>query len=226
MTDMRESWLTYALAIAAVFGFVLLAVLAASSEKFEGDLWLTQQIQQIDGAAFDRVLDWTEDLSDDPTVIGIWIVSGMAFVLLGGWRPTLLLGLGAIGRQFNPLLKDIVDRPRPSADLVEFTEQSTTMSFPSGHTTTLAILFGLVFYLSSVYIRHAAARLAVQAGCVWMILVVGLERIHAGQHWPSDVLGGFWFGGLIVAAMIALHRRLAGGQTVKYTSTNTPATNR
>lgn len=215
MADMRESRLIYALAIAAVVGFVVLAALAASSDKFEGDLWLTEQIQQIDGAAIDRVLDWTEDLSDDPIVIGVWTVSGVAFFLLGGWQPALLLGLGAVARSFNPLLKDIVDRPRPSAEFVEFTEQSSTMSFPSGHTTTVVILFGLIFYFSRVYIRNAAVRLAVQVACVWMVLVVGLERIHAGQHWPSDVLGGFWFGGLIVAAMIVLHRRLAGGQTVK-----------
>ncbi|MFQ5473511.1 MAG: phosphatase PAP2 family protein [Dehalococcoidia bacterium] len=204
---MRESWLAYALAIVAVIGFVVLAALAASFDRFEGDLWLTQQLQQIDGAAIVHVLDWTEDLSDDPIVIGIWITSGVAFFVLGGWKPALLLALGAIGRSFVPLLKIIVDRPRPSGDLVEFTEQSTTMSFPSGHATTVVVLFGLVIYLSSVYIRHAAARLAVQAACVWMVVVVGLERVHAGQHWPSDVLGGFWFGGLIVAAMIVLHRR-------------------
>ncbi|MCH8815280.1 MAG: phosphatase PAP2 family protein [Chloroflexi bacterium] len=209
MTDMRESWLTYALAIAAVIGFVVLAAFAASFDRFEGDLWLTQQLQQIDGDAIVRVLDWTEDLSDDPIVIGIWFVSGVAFFLLGGWQPAFWLGLGAVARSFIPLLKEIVGRPRPSADLVEFTEQSTTMSFPSGHATTVVILFGLVFYFSSVYIRNAAARLAVQAACVWLVVVVGLERVHAGQHWPSDVLGGFWFGGLIVAAMIVLHRRFA-----------------
>jgi len=212
---MRESSLIFALAIAAAIGFVVLAVFAASFDKFEGDLWLTQQIQQIDGAAFDRVLDWTEDLSDDPIVIGLWIVAGVAFFLLGGWLPVAVLALGAAARAFIPLLKEIVDRPRPSSDLVDFTEQSTSMSFPSGHATTVFILFGLVFYLSTVYIRHAAARLAVQAVSVWMIVVVGFERIHAGQHWPSDVLGGFLFGGLIVLAMIALHRRLAAGQTVK-----------
>jgi undecaprenyl-diphosphatase len=48
-----------------------------------------------------------------------------------------------------------------------------------------------------------------------MIFVVGFERIHAGQHWPSDVLGGFLFGGLIVLAMIAFHRRLAAVQTME-----------
>ena len=79
--------------------------------------------------------------------------------------------------------------------------------FAIGHATTVIVLFGLIFYFSGVYIRHLVIRRAVQAASVWMIVVVGVERVYAGQHWPSDVLGGFWFGGLIVAAAILLHRR-------------------
>jgi undecaprenyl-diphosphatase len=69
--------------------------------------------------------------------------------------------------------------------------------------------------LSGVYVRHLAIRRAVQACCVWMVIVVGIERVYAGQHWPSDLLGGFWFGGLIVAALILLDRRYRLRHTAK-----------
>ena len=215
MTVMPQSNLAYAFLIAAIVGFVVLAAFAAAADRFEGDLWLTQQLQTIDSAAVENVFDWTEDLSDDPIVLPIWIASGLAFFLLGGLQPALLFALGGAGRSFVPLLKDIIDRPRPSPDLVDFTEQSTSMSFPSGHGTTVIVLFGLVFYFSGVYIRHVPVRRAVQAACVWMVVVVGIERVYAGQHWPSDVLGGFWFGGLILAAAILLHRRFGLRHTAK-----------
>jgi len=215
MSLMQQFNLAYAFTIAAILGFVVLSAFAASADRFEGDLWLTEQLQTIDSTVVDNLFDRTEDLSDDPIVIGIWIASALAFFLLGGLQPALLFAFGGAARSLVPLLKDLIDRPRPSPDLVEFTEQSASMSFPSGHATTVMVLFGLVFYFAGVYIRHLAIRRAVQAASVWMVVVVGIERVYAGQHWPSDVLGGFWYGGLIVAAAILLHRRYGPRHTAK-----------
>lgn len=208
MSVMRSSSSTIVL-VALVAGFVAVSILAASTDRFPGDLWLAQRLQDVDSTAFARVLDVTEDLGDDPIVIGIWIAAGIAFALIGGLHVGLMFALAGALRMLNPFIKELIGRPRPAADLVEFTEQPSTMSFPSGHATTSFVLFGLIFYFSAVYVRNTVARLVIQAGCVWMIVVVGIERVYAGAHWPSDVIGGYWFGAIIVTGIVILHRYLS-----------------
>lgn len=199
-----------ALIATAVAGFVAFSVLAANDDRFPGDLWAVQQLQKLDSELIDRIFDITEDVGDDPIVIGIWVAAGGAFYFRGGLTAPLLFALAGALRMINPLLKELIARPRPTPDLVEVSEFPGTYAFPSGHAATAITLFGLVFYFAQVYVKHAALRLAVQAGCVWMIVVVGVERVYAGEHWPSDVIGGYWFGGMIVAVVVFLHRSLKG----------------
>lgn len=72
-------------------------------------------------------------------------------------------------------------------------------SFPSGHTVTAAVFFGVcVYYLKGVGWRWLLVALAVAAG---------LSRVAVGVHWPVDVAGGM-FGGVLAAwAGVVLARR-------------------
>jgi undecaprenyl-diphosphatase len=203
-----SAWRSLVLVFAAVIGFIIAAALAASHERFEGDLWLTGRVQEIDSSAFSHILDWTEDVGDDPIVIAIWVAAGGVFYFLGGWTPPVLFALAGAGRMINPLLKDLIERPRPSADLVDVSEFPDSFSYPSGHAASAIVLFGLIFYFTQVYVKPLVPRLVLQVSCTWMIVGVGIERVYVGAHWPSDVIAGFWFGGLVVAANVMLHRYL------------------
>lgn len=194
----------------AIAGFALVSALAGTHDRFAGDLWATRQVQKVDSEPVDRVIDVTEDVGDDPIVIVIWVGAGAAFFFAGGWTVPAIFGLAGALRMLNPLLKELIERPRPPPDLVDVSEFPGTFSFPSGHASTAIILFGLIIYFTQTYVKQTALRLAIQAACVWMIVVVGIERVYAGEHWPSDVIGGFWFGGMAVYACIVLHRHLVG----------------
>lgn len=77
-------------------------------------------------------------------------------------------------------------------------------SFPSGHTTTIFFLAG-VLCLQAFNVRWKSLVLL-------LALLVGLSRIACGAHWPMDVLGAM-FGGWLAAVMgVALAKRWPAGE--------------
>jgi membrane-associated phospholipid phosphatase len=187
--------------------FVGMAIFAASNDTFPNDVWLAQRIQDVDSGALANLLDWAEDLGDLPLIAVVCAASAIALVLAGDAFGAALVVLTATGRALNNwAIKVIVERPRPSADLVDFNDQPSSFSFPSGHSESAMVLYGLLFYFSSVHISNLWMKRAAQVLCVVLIAGNGIERIYVGHHWPSDVLGGFLLGALILSAAIAVHQ--------------------
>ena len=95
----------------------------------------------------------------------------------------IILSWGVISRT----IKFFYMRPRPYEALdLEPLLTNTTSSFPSGHTTLLFALGFLIFSLNRFW------------GWIFLALslLVGVSRIIAGVHWPSDILGGIAVGAL------------------------------
>jgi membrane-associated phospholipid phosphatase len=63
-------------------------------------------------------------------------------------------------------------------------------SFPSGHTTTIFLIVGVLCLHSFT--------LPFKFGLLGLAILVGMSRIACGVHWPLDVLGGV-FGGWLAA---------------------------
>jgi len=194
------SWLVGGLAL------IILAALAAAYSRFPGDEWLAYRLQDIDVVAFARALDWTEDIAVSPWALVVWLLAIVGLLAMAKrWEAILLLMIMG-GRFLNAGLKELVERPRPSPDLVNVSENPSTFSFPSGHVTEAILLYGFLIYLASTLIPQPLLRLIVQAACLYVIAFTALERVYVGAHWPSDVLGSILLGSLIVAVFIWIHR--------------------
>ena len=70
----------------------------------------------------------------------------------------------------------------------------TTASFPSGHVVRCTVALGLL--LALVVWRSPRGRLLGTAGVVVCLLLMGIARVASGEHWPTDVLGGYLLGAL------------------------------
>ena len=140
----------------------------------------------------------------------LWLALAGALSLLGpsGRRAAAdgLLAGGTASAIANGPAKWFVRRDRPGgaslADLPRRDRAPTTSSFPSSHTAT-AVAFAVA---ASVQYPPAAPILLPAA------LGIGLSRVYAVRHYPSDVLAGAALGAAIGASTAySLHRRRATG---------------
>jgi undecaprenyl-diphosphatase len=192
--------------IAALVGFIVMSAFASVHDTFPGDLWLARRVQESDGSVFDRALDWAEDAADFPMVALMCAVVVTVLILARDYVAALILAIAVSGRVLiTSGLKELIERPRPPAEILDFQSQPDTFSFPSGHAASALVLYGLILYFAVHYVEDRRIRLPLQAICVAVIALVGVERIYVGHHWPSDVVGGYYIGLLIVGGIISIH---------------------
>jgi membrane-associated phospholipid phosphatase len=140
------------------------------------------------------------------TVLGDERVPFALSLFIARSRPRVFwaLVLGAlVATAYSRGLKPLFDLPRPPAvlgpDALNVIGPALRrVSFPSGHSVTAGLFFGVLVY----YARGAAPR----ALLVSLALLAGLSRVAVGVHWPVDVafglLGGVlaaWAGGRLAA---------------------------
>ena len=97
----------------------------------------------------------------------------------------------------NSCIKHLVCRPRPE---VQHLVAEHGFSFPSGHSISSVVFYGLAIWL----VWHYRSKNAVLLTVLLLIplIMVGLTRIYLGVHYPTDVLGGWCLGGFLVCVSI------------------------
>lgn len=118
----------------------------------------------------------------------------------------------------SALLKPIVQRPRPDADLLHdpVSPQTGVLSYPSGHTAFATALF-LAIALTLISREHR--RIAIILAVIG-ILIVAASRVYVGAHFMTDVTAGAtasaascWFGATVWSNYIRPHVERRRAQT-------------
>ena len=123
--------------------------------------------------------------------LGLWLGGALGvFIVLGkDKRRELRMVLQAllavlVSRFFvTELIRYFYDRPRPFEileNIYQLLEHSPGGSFPSGHAAFFFALAMSVFFHRKIW------------GIIFFLgaISIGLSRVAAGLHWPSDILGG------------------------------------
>ncbi|HEX4687312.1 MAG TPA: diacylglycerol kinase family protein [Nocardioides sp.] len=84
----------------------------------------------------------------------------------------------------------------------------TSLSYPSGHAASTAALAGVVIVLTFMLVRRSSFRRLIFAGAVVVVLVVGLDRVLLGRHYPTDVIGGWLLGAFATLFWLAIYSPL------------------
>lgn len=190
-----------------------LLALARVYATFPGDEWALLELRQWRGAWLDGAAIFLSSIGAG----GIgwaglavpWIPIAAVAGLLGvrRWNDAVFLSAAVLAPAVNLGLKELAVRPRPDAALALVNE--TGYAFPSGHAVFAAAFFGALIVLLSRrngLDDRPALRVTLQAALALVIMAVGASRVYLGVHWPSDVVGGFLFGAVYLAALVAARR--------------------
>lgn len=176
--------------LASLAVFVALAIYVGSRDTPGIDLDIAKAVQDLPtalGPAFD-VANWLG--GDLPLTL---LTLALLFIFFQ-WRyrlEALLLGLTLVPRLLNALIKEVVESPRPTSDQLAVSDTVRSFAYPSGHAVGTTVVFVLLFVFAPRLGLDIRLQRLVQAFSVFMVLAIGLARIWAGVHWPSDVTGGY-----------------------------------
>ncbi len=194
-----------------VFILVFLYVLALFGGVVE-DLLNKDSIIYVDRILANLILQWR---TPELTIFFTWIT------YLGRGETILLFSLAAalilfFYKKYNELFaicfsligsilfvyvsKLLFHRPRPQTAL--YFEQS--YSFPSAHALVSISFYGFLAYIAIRQIKSTKAKVNILFAAILLALMIGLSRIYLGEHYLSDVYGGYLLGTLwaLTAAVI------------------------
>lgn len=160
-----------------------------------------QLLQSFRAPWLDTLMIAVTELGDPQVLLAVILVALVWFVAHRLWLTTGYW-LAAIGlaELLEKLLKLTLHRPRPGV-MYEGIEQ---YSFPSGHATMNAVVYG---WLAFLLCRDAQGRMRTAVALVsgTLVMLIALSRLYLGAHWLSDVVGGLAFGMAWVAALAIVY---------------------
>lgn len=133
-------------------------------------------------------------------IFGLVVVALLLF--LQRRREAVVFAISTAGGALNPLLKLIVDRPRPA--LWPEADRLSTSSFPSGHAASTAAL-ALALIALMWHTRWRVHTIVVgSTGAA----IVAMSRLQLGVHYPSDVVAAWIYATIWIIGVHAVARLL------------------
>ncbi|MFF5453900.1 phosphatase PAP2 family protein [Streptomyces sp. NPDC012950] len=164
---------------------------------------LTRHMAAWDSAWARRLLPVVEEAAEHTK---LWWAAAAVMAAAGGprGRGAAAAGITAVAVAellSDAVVKELVERRRPPEEWIphdDVEDRPDSSSFPSGHTAAAVAFTAAV---TPAWPRAGAA-------CAVPTVLVAIERVHSGAHYPSDVAAGATLG-LSVAALVRSASRLA-----------------
>ena len=145
------------------------------------------------------------------------LAGAVAIVLLfvverrAGW----LMLIGSISSLLDNIIKLVISRPRPTVDVVHILTPASGFSYPSGH----AVFFTWLSFMLAASLApriKPLLRPVLWLAAIVVIVLACMARVWAGDHWPSDVMGGVLLGAGWSAFVLWLPERWLPSPSVRW----------
>lgn len=184
-------------AIPAVAGFVLFAIISyfvMTRDTMAFDTVVCEFIYGLRSEHLTAFLTGITYLGNWQTITLICIL----FLLIPRARLPYGVPLSAAALAASVIQKALkVSFHRARPDLALHLIDQGGYSFPSGHSFSVLIFYGMLIFLCRRNMKSKAAANLITVLLSCLIPLIGFSRIYLGVHYPTDVLGG-WSIGLCV----------------------------
>jgi membrane-associated phospholipid phosphatase len=114
----------------------------------------------------------------------------------------LILSVLLVEKYQQSMLATIVDRGHPP---------TTLGTYPSGGCARLISIYGVILFLVLELTRAGRRTRTLTWTLLWTAAFIeGYSRWYLNKHWVTDVLGGWFYGGLLLAVAVFAGRALVG----------------
>ncbi|RYU90664.1 phosphatase PAP2 family protein [Mucilaginibacter terrigena] len=178
-----------------IAGFIGLSVLVVLYPAMSIDVRVSHEIQEHQNAFFDQLMYLISTPGYMPESVIMVAVTSVIFFLFKYKKAAAYVLATGLASLISTIVKALVNRPRPSKDLVRILHDTAQQSFPSGHMLFYVVFFGFMMLLM-FQLDHLPKVLRYSVGVIslFLILTIPFSRIYMGAHWFTDVVGGFLLG--------------------------------
>lgn len=173
--------------------FCLLTIVIIRHTTDSVDNILLAKVYALRTSHLTTIMQWITLLGKEV----IYSVSGVIiffFAIHRYWRQVasyiILIGGGEL---ITTIIKVLIQRPRPTSSVIN---HEPSFSYPSGHSSASIIFYLLLVYWFWQKSNTPSLRVMSLIIAILIIVAVGISRIYLGAHFASDVVGGYFIGGL------------------------------
>lgn len=176
-----------------LFGIITWGVLFDSSWITAFDIAWIDRIQSFVSEGTTSFMIKATEIGNIKVIILLTVISIIVLFIMkkyaeGLWLGGTMLLCGAVAVK---ILKSVIDRDRP--EILQLVTK-TNESFPSGHSVGTTIFFGLIALIAVLASIKVWKKWLISLLSLALIFFVFTTRIYLGVHFPTDVIGGFFFG--------------------------------
>ena len=198
------------LAAAGFVLFIIITLFIATNESLLFDTVICNTLYDFRNEGLTFILTAVTYLGNWQTITLI----SLAFLVVPQTRSSFGLPLSAsaiLAVTIQKLLKLWFQRPRPDLSLHLISQGG--YSFPSGHSFTILVFYGLLIFLCCQYIKNSTSPDGIRSKTApnWitgllslLIFAIGFSRVYLGVHYPTDILGGWSLGLCLLMILISI----------------------
>lgn len=177
------------------FAFVALGIIVSFFPVIHSEIAISLELQESEWNVAQPFLAWVSFFGIPSVAFVSVVLASLVFFFFSYRREAVFVLATFVADGLNAVMKYIIDRPRPTTNVVEVLQKLTDPSYPSGHVVHSIVFFGFLYaVLLSFWKPKRWIFLTTSALFLFLVVSVSVSRIYLGAHWATDVLGAYFFG--------------------------------